>query len=237
MAADTETFVLVHGAWHGGWCWSTVAELIRARGHRVTTPTMTGLGERRHLLSATVDLGLMITDIVNHIVYEDLEQVRLVGHSFGGPIITGVADRIPERLADLTYLDSLWLESGTALIDLLAPEVREARLAAAEAFDGGVSFPVPPPAAFGVEDPAGVERLARRLTPHPAASYMSPLRLENPPTNGLPARYVVCTDPVYGPTSPSAEVARAAGLEIVELAGPHDVMVTHPRATAEVLSG
>lgn len=212
-----------------------MADLIREGGHRVTTPTMTGLGERRHLLSRSVDLGLMITDIVNHIVYEDLERVRLVGHSFGGPIITGVADRIPERLADLTYLDSLWVEPGTALIDLLAADVSQARLAAAEAFDGGVSFPVPPPAAFGVEDPSGVDLLARRLTPHPVASYLSPLHLENPPTNGLPARYVVCVDPVYGPTAPSAAAAREAGLEMVELAGPHDVMVTDPRATAEVL--
>jgi len=237
MSTDTATFVLVHGAWHGGWCWREVAAILRGAGHRVTTPTLTGLGERSHLLAPGIDLDLMVTDIINHLFFEDLGDVHLVGHSFGGPVISGVADRVPERLASLTYLDSIWLESGEAPADLVAPEVWAERAAEAEERYDGLALPVPSPEMFGVTDPEMTAWMTARLTPHPMASYTTPLHLDHPPTNGVPARYVVCTEPAYAPLAPHAERARAAGLETVDLAGPHDAMVTHPEATAGILLG
>ncbi len=107
MASNTipKAYVLVHGGWHGGWCWKRVADVLRSRGHNVTTPTQTGLGERSHLLSESITLSVFIDDIVNHLTWENLTSVVLVGHSFGGITITGVADAVPERIAKLIYLD------------------------------------------------------------------------------------------------------------------------------------
>src|SRR5262245_55135541 len=126
-AAGSKTFVLVHGAWHGGWCWSKVAAVLRARGHTVVTPTQTGLGERSHLISKSIDLDVFVTDIVNVLKFEDLKDVVLVGHSFGGNTISGVADRMPERIRHLIYLDTAMLESGHSVFSLLPKEVVEAR--------------------------------------------------------------------------------------------------------------
>ncbi len=235
LRQSSQTFVLVHGAWHGGWCWHKVAALLREEGHTVSAPTVSGLGERHGLLSPEIDLGTMIADIVDHILAVELHDVRLVGHSFGGPIITGVADEIPERLAELTFLDSLWLENGQAPADLLPPDTWANRLAGARAFDDGLSLPVPPPAAFGVVDPEGVALLEQQLTSHPVASYLSPLELHNPVCNGLPARYVLCTAPPYQPVAESAVRARAAGLPVIQLVAPHDAMISEPQKTASVL--
>src|SRR5262245_27195504 len=104
---EAKTYVLVHGAWHGGWCWQAVARLLRAQGHQVTTPTQTGLGERRHLLRRGITLDVFVADIVNHIESEELKDVILVGHSFGGVSISGVADRIADRIRHLVYLDAV----------------------------------------------------------------------------------------------------------------------------------
>ncbi len=146
MASNTEpkTFVLVHGAFHGGWCWKRVADVLRSRGHHVTTPTQTGLGERSHLLSESITLSVFIDDIVNHLTWEDLTSVVLVGHSFGGITITGVADAVPERIAKLIYLDGAILENGEALFDLFPKEIVEVRIQAAKETSGGLAMPAPP---------------------------------------------------------------------------------------------
>src|ERR1700720_1352150 len=107
-----QTFVLVHGAWHGGWCWSRVADRLRAAGHQVFTPTQTGLGERKPLLSKDITLDTFTRDIVNVIEAEELSNVILVGHSFGGHAISGVAGAMPEKISHLVYLDSLMVEGG-----------------------------------------------------------------------------------------------------------------------------
>ena len=100
------TFVLIHGAWHGGWCWKKVSPILREAGHETYSPTLTGLGERSHLLSRDIDLNCHIQDVVNVLEYKGLKDVVLVGHSYAGMVITGVADRCPERLAQLVYLDA-----------------------------------------------------------------------------------------------------------------------------------
>jgi pimeloyl-ACP methyl ester carboxylesterase len=111
------TFVLVHGSWHGGWCWRKVIPLFRAAGHAVYTPTLTGLGARAHLLTGGVDLTTHIQDIVSLLFYEDLAEVVLVGHSYAGVVISGVAARTPERLASLIYLDAYLPMEGRSLFD------------------------------------------------------------------------------------------------------------------------
>jgi pimeloyl-ACP methyl ester carboxylesterase len=230
------TYVLVHGAWHGGWCWTRVAERLAAAGHRVYTPTQSGLGERRHLLSAAVTPDTFIDDIANVIEAEELCDVILVGHSFGGLAISGVADRMPERLRRLVFLDAGLPESGKSSFDNMASEVREARIKAAQAFSGGLSMPPPPAAAFGVTDPEDAAWVERRLTPHPIATYSLPLVLKHPLGNGVPATYIRCTDPGYSNTAKAADYARShSDWQYLEIHTGHDAMVTAPAELAEML--
>jgi pimeloyl-ACP methyl ester carboxylesterase len=230
-----KTFVLLHGAFHGGWCWDRVAGPLRARGHRVTTPTQTGLGERRHLLSREITLGTFVDDLVNHLLYEDLTDVILVGHSFGGNALSGAAERLSERIAGLVYLDSMVIKGGKAPMDGLSPDTVAERLRLAEETSGGLSIPAPPARVFGVLDPHDAAWLEARLTPHPLSTYRSPLPIEGPPGNGLPARYITCTDPVYHPLEAVRRWVARAGWPVEEIATGHDAMVTAPDALVEML--
>jgi pimeloyl-ACP methyl ester carboxylesterase len=144
-----KTYVLVHGAWHGGWCWGHVADALRGMGHRVTTPTQTGLGERKHLLSKDITLDTFTADVVNHIEAEELKDVILVGHSFGGTSITGAADKIPDRIRHLVYLDSVILENGKSVFSALPPDIVAARRKTVAEQGQGIFIPPPPPTAFG----------------------------------------------------------------------------------------
>ena len=230
-----KTFVLLHGAFHGGWCWERVALPLRARGHRVTTPTQTGLGERRHLLSREITLGTFVDDLVNHLLYEDLTGVVLVGHSFGGNALSGAAERVPGRIAELVYLDSMVIEGGMAPFDGLAPATVAERTRLAEETSGGLSIPPPPASAFGVIDPADAAWLEARMTPHPLSVYRSPLPIEGPPGNGLPARYITCTDPIYHPLESVRRWVARAGWPVEAIATGHDAMVTAPEALVDML--
>jgi pimeloyl-ACP methyl ester carboxylesterase len=212
-----------------------VAPLLRDHGHTVVTPTQTGLGERAHLLSRSITLDTFVEDIVNVLKWEDLHEVVLVGHSFGGNAISGVADHTPERIKRLVYLDSVLLTDGQSPFSVSPPDLVAARVAAAEQSSDGLSLPPPPPDAFGVTDAEQAAWLAPRLTPHPLSAFQSPLKLANPVTNGLPATYIVCTDPLYGPLQSSRNRARELGLHVVELATGHDAMVTAPRELAGLL--
>jgi pimeloyl-ACP methyl ester carboxylesterase len=133
-------FVLVHGAWHGGWCWRFVRE--RLKEHQVFTPSLTGLGERRHLAGPDIDLETHITDVVSLLEMEDLHDVMLVGHSYGGMVVTGAADRVPQRIKRLVYLDAFVPENGKCLLDYVVPE-RAARMREEGEKVGSVT---PPPA-------------------------------------------------------------------------------------------
>jgi len=234
-AATAKTFVLVHGAWHGGWCWTKVAAILRSRGHDVLTPTQTGLGERSHLISKSITLDTFVTDIVNVLKWEDLRDVILVGHSFGGNAISGTADQMPDRIRQLVYLDAVMLENGQSVFGMLPKEVVAARMKAAEETSGGLSIPAPPPSAFGVADAAQAAWLQPRFTPHPLGTYTSPLRLTNKVGNGLPAVYIACTDPIYGPLQASRDWVKANGMKTLEIATGHDAMVTAPERLADML--
>ncbi len=157
------TFVLVHGAWHGGWCWKYVTPLLRAAGHDVFTPTLTGVGERAHLARPDTGLETHIQDIAGVLTYEDLQRVLLVGHSLGGPVITAVADRIAERIAHLIYLDATIPRDGQADVDCYPLEfgVR----AWAEGFLTEEKHVIPPPAEehpFGITKEEGFFKSCRR---------------------------------------------------------------------------
>lgn len=226
--------VLVHGAWHGGWCWREVARHLRLAGHEVFTPTMTGLGERAHLLDENTSLSTCIADISAVLEAEELQDVVLVGHSFAGPVVSAVAERMRERLRRLVFLDALIVQDGQCALDVLPPEVREARSRTIDAH--GLRLAIPEPDKFGVRDPEQAAWLRRRLTPHPKKAYFEPLRLEHAPGLGLPCTYIAVTDPWYAAGAASREwVKSQPAWEWREIAAGHDAMVTSPQALALML--
>jgi pimeloyl-ACP methyl ester carboxylesterase len=197
---------------------------------------MTGLGERAHLLSPSVNLQTFIDDAMGILVAEEIDRAILVGHSFGGMVISGLADRVPERIERLIYLDAIVPESGRSALDLLPPDIAATRRAMAESSSGGLSIPTPAAAAFDI--PAGPDRdwVARRITPHPLAAYADPLMLNRPVGNGVPRTYVRCTEPVYAAVQPSyARVESEPDWTLLDLATGHDAMITAPDALAALL--
>jgi pimeloyl-ACP methyl ester carboxylesterase len=228
-------FVLVHGAWHGGWCWRNVAGILRGRGHFVSTPTQTGLGERKHLLSADIDFDTFVRDISNHLLFEDLRNVVLVGHSFGASVVAAVADRDAERIGNLIFLDGFLPDSGRSAMEQRSPKVARERLRAAQETSGGLTMPVPDVALFGIRNDELRSYVAGKLTPHPLRTYLTSICLERPLGNGLPCDYIVCTDPHYPDTGWSIETARKISWPVHELRAGHDAMIDAPGPTADLL--
>lgn len=225
--------VLVHGAWHGAWCWQKLLPLLHAQGLTVYMPTQTGVGEKAHLLSTDITLDTFITDITDFLTEHDLHNVVLVGHSFAGISISGVADRMPDRINRLVYLDALLLQNGQSVFDIFPSELAAARRALAQQTSGGVSLPVPDPAAIGVTDAEDVAWLKAHCTPHPLSTYEDKMQLNHPLGNGLPATYIAVS-PHYLPTTSSRDYAKSrSDWQYVEIAGGHDAMVTSPVALAQ----
>ena len=244
-APSSPSVVLVHGAWHGGWCWRYVADRLRDRGWRVFTPTLTGLGERRHLLGPDVSLETHVADVANLIEAEELDRPVLVGHSYGGMIVEVLAGRLRERLGPLVYLDACLPDDGENFItqnpaangrpDFVASE--EARLRAAAA--DGVGVAPLPAAVFGV--PPGswqADWVNRRLTPHPLKTLLDPARVENGGSAGLNRIYAHCVAPKLAPSSIAEHGARlreAPGWRFTTLPTGHDAMVTRPDLVAALI--
>jgi len=235
MTKTARHFVLVHGLWHGGWCWQRVVAILAARGHQVTTPTNTGLGQRSHLLSRDITISTFVDDIANVLIWSDLKDVILVGHSFGGVAVTGAADRLPDRIARLIYLDGAIFENGESMFGLLPADLLAQRQKLVQESSGGLSLPVPSMDVLGIIRPEDKAFLAGRLTAHPAGTLTSPLILKNPVGNNLPVDYIVCTDPIYQPAEVAHGCARAKGWPMHELKTAHDAMVTAPAETADLL--
>ncbi len=232
-----KTFVLLHGAWHGGWCWTRVAEPLRAAGHRVYTPTQTGLGERSHLMSPNVTLDVFIQDLVNVFEWEDLHDVILVGHSFGGIVVTGAADRIPHRIRHIVYLDSLIVRNGQSAFDVVPADVAEGRRKLAKVSSGGALMPVPDPKAFGITHPVDAAWLNAKCTPHPLQTYEGRLTVKNAVGNGLPVTYVA-VKPDYAPTISVRQYARTRkDWNYLEIQASHAAMVDQPQAVIDILRG
>jgi pimeloyl-ACP methyl ester carboxylesterase len=227
------TFVLVHGAWHGGWCWDRVAPPLRDAGAEVHAPTLTGLSERAHLLSPLVGLDTHVEDVVRLIDVLGLTDVVLVGHSYAGQVVTAVADRRPRAIAQRVYLDAFVGDDGEAARDLL-PETVEHHWAESAAEQGlGWLVPVRKLSVLGVTEQADVDWLTPKLTPHPWKTYTDPLRVTGA-VDDVPAAFVECVSwmRVF---AGQADRARERGWPVHELATGHEAMVTAPEELAGVL--
>lgn len=240
-------YVLVHGAWHGGWCWRKVANLLRSSGDEVYTPTLTGLGDRHHLLNREVNLDTHILDVVSLLDYEDLENVILVGHSYAGMVITGVADRAPSRLKHLVYLDAFLPDDGQSISDLHPGFVAKLRQIANERGEGWlVPFPeevVNPRGGplYGISDANVLRWLKERLKPHPLACFEQKVHISNTEAFRLTRSYIWCFVR-QGVRAENwgffreARKARELGWQVHEVESDHDVMVTAPGELSSLLS-
>ena len=234
------TYLLVHGGFHGGWCWNRVAPLLRGAGHDVYVPTLTGLGERSHLLTPNVDLETHIQDLLQVMFYEDLHGVVLVGHSAAGAVITAVAERAPDRIAHVVYLDALIPANGQSYAELLPPPMWAALREQATAHGEGWRLPPAPPHAFGLSDEADIAWAQARLSAQPMRPLEQPIRVGNPATARLPHTIIDCTQGLRGPSIAADAVASAQvwterGWGYHTLDTGHDAMITAPRQLADVL--
>lgn len=227
------TFVLVHGAWHGGWCYKRVARLLRGAGHEVYTPTLTGLGERAHLMSRSIDLGTHIQDIVGVIRYEELSDVVLCGHSYGGMVIAGVAEQIAATVRSLVYLDAFVPENGKSLFDYLpAEQSDQMRTDAAQNGEGYKVTPIPA-AAFAVndKDAAWVDAMCVK---QPLATFEQKLALSG--RRGPKRVYVLAAAWDPSPFQQfGARLKDDRNWQFFSIACGHDVMVDRPQELANTL--
>jgi pimeloyl-ACP methyl ester carboxylesterase len=226
MQPKAVTFVLVHGAWHGGWCWKKLTPLLKAAGYPVLTPTLTGLGERSHLISPDVGLTTHIEDIAGVLEYEDLHDVVLVGHSYGGMVIAGVAEKEGLRLAQLVYLDAFLPEDGKSVKDYATLNPTR---------EDGWRVPVPGSAPrFGVTDAQEIAWMEKRLGDQPNKTFTEPIRMSSEKNRSVQRSYIQCTKSPF--FSEAAERAKKNGFRSRELfEGGHDVMITKPELLAKVL--
>lgn len=235
MKNNKPHFLLIHGAWHGGWVWNEISEILRYQRYSVSTPTLTGLGEKKHLLSSKITIETFIEDVVNHIIFENLNNIILVGHSFAGSVISGVADRLKDRIQKLIYFDAMILIDGQKPFDITPKETVDQRIELAKKFGNNISIPAPSADAFGVFDIKKSLLLEEKLTPHPLSAFQSKLILKNEVGNGIPLSYIFCTKPVYKSLESSREVVRKMKWPIFELNAGHDAMLTHPKETLNLL--
>jgi pimeloyl-ACP methyl ester carboxylesterase len=200
----------------------------------VFAPTLTGLGERAHLLRPAVNLDTHVEDVVGVLEAEELESVVLAGHSYAGLVISGVAARAKRRLRQLVYLDALLIEDGQSWAEAFPPEVTAARRKSATLTGGVKTLPAPDPRIYGFEDPADDAWLRRRLTPHPFAPFEQKVRWGCALGNGLPKVYVDCTRPPLAALA-AIKARHRAEWEFIELQTGHDLMVSAPQETARIL--
>ncbi len=233
MSTSRRTFVLIHGAWHGGWVWRDVVPGLRALGHAVTAPTLSGLGERRHVGQDSADLTTHVDDIVAHIEMEALGDVTLVGWSYGGMVATGVLARLPRLIRGIVYLDAFVPNDGEALADYLPPVARED-------FDTNKAHGLPlaprPLSFFGVSDPATIAFVQPRVSAQPWRTFYQPVRaLKSRPPIAL--SYVCCTG--WGATPFTARLSEMEAdpmIRTTTIKADHRCMLTAPEATIAALA-
>jgi pimeloyl-ACP methyl ester carboxylesterase len=229
---NAKTFVLVHGAWHGGWCWRRVSDLLEKKGHKVFTPTMTGLGERCHLIDPKVNLATHITDIVNVIKWEGLKDIVLVGHSYGGSIISGVAEQAGDTVGSIVFLDAFLPENGDSLASKASQGTRDA---IAAVLQKGETSMKPISAAFfqvNEKDRAWVDRMC---TPHPVATLTDKSTITGARDRIAKKAFIRAKGYDSGPFDAAHDKAKAAGWRVYEMPCGHDAMVDMPDRLTEIL--
>ncbi len=226
------TFVLVHGAFHGGWCYSRVAARLRAQMHDVYTPTLSGLGERAHLAAQAINLSTHIQDVTSTILKEGLTDVILCGHSYAGMVITGVAGQVGERIKTLFYLDAVVPEDGQSVFDVIGPEQALSRLAAAAETGTMVA---PPDAELFQVNSGDIEWVNELCTPHPLGCFIQ--KLQHTGKEALVARrtYVLCERFRSANQRTYSKVKGRPGWKAVSLDRGHDAMVDDPDAVTALL--
>jgi pimeloyl-ACP methyl ester carboxylesterase len=227
------TYVLVHGGWQGGWSYRRVARLLRQAGHEVYTPTLTGLGERSHLAHMQINLDTHIADVANTILWEDLSEIVLVGHSYGGMVITGVADQVPERVKALVYLDALVPKNGDTLFTL-RPEYVDYFLGQVAA-GGGCMVAPRPVSAFDTALPADWAWMDSKTTPHPFACFVQSIRLTGRHSEVRRRIYVYAEGGICDGLYDAYRQDSAAKVISVNQSG-HSIMIDQPAKVTEILT-
>lgn len=232
--AEPINFVLVHGAWHGGWCWARVRDRLAARGHRVFTPTLTGLGERSHLMSRDIDLDTHITDVVNVIKWEGLDDVVLCGHSYGGWIISGVAEQVGESIGSIVFLDAYMPADGETGRQAGSAYSRAGIEKALET--GAVSRPGPSARDFMVASEADQAWVDSRTTEQPLGVSLQPIRLTGA-RERIAKKTYIWAEPYNSPNFRRyyEQCTADPGWKTYTVPCGHDVMVDMPDRLAEIL--
>ncbi len=229
-------FVLVHGAWRGGWCWGRVAPLLRAAGHEVFTPTLTGLGERAHLASADINLDSHVADVLGVLEAEELDAVVLCGHSYGGMVITGVAERAAKRIEALVYLDAFVPEDGQSVLQLMGPERSAALRDQASRTGDGWRVDPPPASFFEAMDPEDSAWIDRRCVAQPIATLGQPIASAGAIGQVRRRIYIWADNDRVTAYAHCADHARnAPDWDYHDVPAGHDVMIDAPEALAEIL--
>jgi pimeloyl-ACP methyl ester carboxylesterase len=226
------TFVLVHGAWHGAWCWRRVARMLRNSGHDVFTPTLTGLAERSHLLTPSINVDTHILDVVNEMEWQELTGVVLVGHSYAGMVISGVAEKMEKTIASFVMLDAFMPEDGQSVVDMQPPQMREAVFVAAKEGRTALS---PRPAEFFKVNEKDLAWVNAQCTPQPIQCFLQKIALTGARERIVKKTYIRAA----GYSSPYFDAglasARAKNWLTYEVPSGHDVMLDMPERLAEIL--
>jgi pimeloyl-ACP methyl ester carboxylesterase len=228
-----KTFVLVHGAWHGGWCWRRVSDLLQRQGHKVFTPTLTGLGERSHLMSKDIRLATHVTDVVNHIKWEGLEGVVLCGHSYGGMVVSGVAEQMADKINSIVFLDAFVPQNGEALADLTGAATLDLLRAATQR--GDIGIPARTAASFNVneKDRAWVDAMC---VPQPINTFLDKMTLTGARERIAKKSYIRALNNANpGFDKAMARAKAEPSWRTYEVPCGHDVMVDMPERLTEIL--
>ncbi|HET9439487.1 MAG TPA: alpha/beta fold hydrolase [Longimicrobiales bacterium] len=222
--AQPRTYVIVHGAWGGGWAWQTIDSLLTRQGHRVFRPSLTGLGDRVHLASPDIGLDTHITDVVNLVLWERLQNVILVGHSYGGMVITGAADRLGDRISQMIYVDAMVPDSGESALDIMGPQFRS--MVRTNAKDG---FIIPAWNRPGTPLPTDV--------PQPLKTFTDTLHLSRTRFTHPSVTYILTEEPARMPDTfaPFAQRAAARGWRVERMQGDHVPYRSAPGVLIELL--
>jgi pimeloyl-ACP methyl ester carboxylesterase len=235
MEGNSPTFVLVHGGWHGAWVWDRLVPYLAQAGYNVFTPDLTGLGGKVELANPDVGLSTHIQDVLAILDGKNLHDVLLVGHSYGGMVITGVADEAVEHIAELIYLDAHVPKDGQSFGDIVGPQIMNMMRQVAKATGQGWLVPAPPPEHFGITLEADIAFVKSKLVPQPIKTFEEPVHLTNPAAFSLPRTYIYLNKPPLGSFDGFAKMARnSKDWGYYEMATGHDAMILKPQELAEL---